>query len=68
MNGEAKGLRQWRKERLLTIAGLATAVGCAYRTVRMTGVGAVTPQPGTIKRLNAALGVSVKVYRVDHNP
>ncbi len=57
MNEDAKGLRQWRKERLLTIAGLATAAGCAYRTVRMAEVGEATPQPGTIKRLSAALGV-----------
>ncbi len=50
-------LEQLRRERLLTIRALAEAAGVSTRTVLQVEHGARTPQPGTIKRLAAALGV-----------
>ena len=52
-----KTLGQLRRERLLTIRSLAAAAGASPRTVLQVEHGERTPQPGTIKRLSAALGV-----------
>ena len=54
---EMGSLAQLRRERLLTIRALAEAAGCSTRTVLQVEHGERTPQPGTIKRLSAALGV-----------
>lgn len=53
----ARTLEQLRRERLLTIRGLALAASCSPRTVLQVEHGQRTPHPGTIKRLSAALGV-----------
>ncbi len=50
-------LEQLRRERLLTIRALAAEAGVSTRTVVQVEHGKRTPQPGTIKRLSAALGV-----------
>ena len=55
--GTVRTLAQARRERLLTIRALAERAGCAPRTVLQVEHGARRPQPGTIKRLSAALGV-----------
>ena len=63
MGDRQRTLRQLRRERLLTIRALAAAAACSTRTVRLTEQGASIPQPGTIKRLSAALGVEPKQVR-----
>ena len=55
--GAARTLGQLRRERLLTIRALAAAAGVSTRTVLQAEHGERTPQPGTIRRLAAALGV-----------
>ncbi len=50
-------LGQLRRERLLTIRGLAARAGVAPRTVLQAEHGTRRPQPGTIMKLAAALGV-----------
>ncbi len=52
-----RSLGQVRRERLLTIRGLAAVANCAPRTIQEIERGARTPQPGTIRRLAAALEV-----------
>jgi transcriptional regulator with XRE-family HTH domain len=59
----AKSLSEHRRERLLTIRSLADASGCAPRTVLHVEHGRRKPQPGTMKRLAAALGVDPKSVR-----
>jgi len=54
---EARGLGRWRRERLLTIRGLAEAAGVSPRTVLLVEHGQQVPRPGTIRKLAAALGV-----------
>ena len=50
-------LAQLRRERLLTIRGLAAEAGASPRTVVQIEHGRQCPRPGTIKKLAAALGV-----------
>ena len=64
-------LGQLRRERLLTIKALAEAAGCSTRTVLQVEHGERTPQPGTIRRLSAALGVEparVREFRAAMGP
>ncbi len=53
----SRSMVQLRRERLLTIRGLAEAAGVSPRTVLLVEHGEQVPRPGTIKKLAAALGV-----------
>ena len=54
---EIRSLGQWRRQRLLTIRGLAKEAGVTPLTVQRVEHGRQAPQPGTIRKLAAALGV-----------
>ena len=50
-------LREVRVGRLLSIRGLAQLAGVSPQTVQLVEGGRVLPQPGTIRKLAAALEV-----------
>ena len=54
---EIAGLRTWRRRRLLTVRGLASAARTTPRTVIDLEAGRRTPRVGTIQAFSSALGV-----------
>lgn len=54
---ERKSLREWREERLLTLAELAAKVGVTTRTVWTWEHGLVEPRYRNQRQLAEALGV-----------
>jgi transcriptional regulator with XRE-family HTH domain len=58
MRDGVRSLAQVRRERLLTVRGLAAAAGVAPRTVVEVEAGRRVPQPGTVRRLADALEVA----------
>ncbi len=55
--GGARTLKQARAARMLTVRGLARAVGCSPHTVHEIETGKRAPRFDTVRRLSAALGV-----------
>jgi transcriptional regulator with XRE-family HTH domain len=52
-----KTLREWRVERLLSLRGLAKEASVSLSTLQGVEAGAQLAQPGTIRKLAAALSV-----------
>ena len=51
-------LRQWRRERLLSLAALATAAGVTEKTIGEIERGNAVPRLGTMRKLTDTLGVA----------
>ena len=51
-------LREWRRERLLSLADLATAAGVTEKTIGQIERGRAQPQLRTMRKLTEALNVA----------
>ena len=55
--GGVRTLRQVRAAKMLTLRGLAAAVGCSPHTVHEVETGKRVPHVATVRRLSEVLGV-----------